>query len=75
MISVLLWHRVINTIQNGELRHLFNPENVFLSAHGGGAGNNWASGYHQGEAAAEDILDMIGVRRMLVLRSKAGQSG
>lgn len=24
------------------------------------AGNNWASGYHQGEGVQEDILDMIG---------------
>eukprot|EP00887_Chlorella_sp_A99_P003183 scaffold9.g3183.t1 len=51
--------RVINGIQNSEIRNLFNPENVFLSDHGGGAGNNWASGYHQGEAVQEDILDMI----------------
>lgn len=51
--------RVINSIQNSEIRNLFNPENIFLSAHGGGAGNNWASGYHQGEAVQEDILDMI----------------
>jgi hypothetical protein len=27
---------------------------------GGGAGNNWASGYHQAEESAEDILDMLG---------------
>jgi hypothetical protein len=32
------WRRVINGIQSGEMRHLFNPENVFLSDHGGGAG-------------------------------------
>lgn len=57
---ICLGCRVINGIQSGELRHLFNPENVFLSAHGGGAGNNWASGYHQAEEAAEDIIDMIG---------------
>lgn len=31
-----------------------------MSDHGGGAGNNWASGYHQGESVQEDILDMIG---------------
>lgn len=53
--------RVINGIQAGEVRQLFNPENVFLSTHGGGAGNNWASGYHQAEDSAEDILDMLGV--------------
>ena len=51
--------RVINGIQNSEIRHLFNPENVFVSPNGGGAGNNWASGYHQGEQVLEEILDMI----------------
>lgn len=39
--------RVINGIQNGEYRNLYNHENIFVSDHGGGAGNNWASGYHQ----------------------------
>lgn len=39
--------RVINGIQNSEYRNLYNHENIFLSDHGGGAGNNWASGYHQ----------------------------
>jgi hypothetical protein len=53
---------VINGIQNSDIRNLFNPENIFLSDHGGGAGNNWASGYSQGEAVQEDILDMIGAR-------------
>lgn len=50
---------MINGIQNSEIKNLFNPENIFLSSHGGGAGNNWASGYHQGEQVLEDILDMI----------------
>ncbi len=58
--------RVINGIQAGEVRQLFNPENVFLSDHGGGAGNNWASGYHQAEHSAEDILDMLGALRTLL---------
>lgn len=39
--------RVINGIQNSEYRNLYNHENVFVADHGGGAGNNWASGYHQ----------------------------
>lgn len=43
--------RVINGIQNGEYRNLYNHENVFIADHGGGAGNNWASGYHQVKAA------------------------
>ncbi len=28
-------------------RALYNPENIFVSKEGGGAGNNWASGYEQ----------------------------
>lgn len=39
--------RVINGIQNGDYRNLYNHENIFVSDHGGGAGNIWASGYHQ----------------------------
>ncbi|KAH8516910.1 hypothetical protein H0E87_005030 [Populus deltoides] len=51
--------RVINGIQNSEYRNLYNQENIFVSDHGGGAGNNWASGYHQGKGVEEDIVDMI----------------
>ncbi|KAG6466266.1 hypothetical protein ZIOFF_075937 [Zingiber officinale] len=51
--------RVINDIQNSEYRNLYNHENIFLSDHGGGAGNNWASGYHQGEQVVDDIMDMV----------------
>merc|ERR1712216_773590 len=51
--------RVINTIQNSEHRNLYNAENFFVSSHGGGAGNNWASGYAQAEAVQEEIMDMI----------------
>lgn len=39
--------RVINGIQTGDYRDLFNQENIFTSSDGGGAGNNWASGYDQ----------------------------
>lgn len=53
--------RVINGIQQSDVRGLFNPENVqCFSKEGGGAGNNWASGYSQGEAVQEALLDMIG---------------
>lgn len=38
---------------------LYNPENVYLSKHGGGAGNNWASGYSQGEKLQEEVFDII----------------
>lgn len=51
--------RVINNIRNSEYKHLYNPENVFISEHGGGAGNNWASGFEQGGKIKEKIFDMI----------------
>ncbi|KAK3237265.1 Tubulin gamma-1 chain [Cymbomonas tetramitiformis] len=51
--------RVINSIQTSDYRNLYNPENVYLSSHGGGAGNNWASGYYQAEQVQEDFMDMI----------------
>ncbi|SPP85517.1 blast:Tubulin gamma-2 chain [Drosophila guanche] len=38
---------------------LYNPENVFLSKHGGGAGNNWASGFSQGERVQEEVFDIL----------------
>lgn len=39
--------RVINGIMNSAYANLFNPENIYMSKHGGGAGNSWASGYVQ----------------------------
>lgn len=39
--------RVIHSILNSPYANLYNPENIYLSEHGGGAGNNWASGYAQ----------------------------
>ena len=30
-----------------EYKKLYNPENIYLAKDGGGAGNNWASGYAQ----------------------------
>ncbi|KAI5629422.1 tubulin gamma-1 chain isoform 1 [Silurus asotus] len=51
--------RVIHTILNSPYANLYNPENIYLSEHGGGAGNNWASGFSQGEKIHEDIFDII----------------
>eukprot|EP00924_Labyrinthula_sp_SR-Ha-C_P005386 maker-scaffold_1-snap-gene-30.59-mRNA-1 protein AED:0.11 eAED:0.11 QI:54/0.8/0.83/1/0.6/0.5/6/89/385 len=51
--------RVINGIQNSSYKQLFNAENIFVSKEGGGAGNNWASGYAQAESLHEDIIDII----------------
>ncbi|XP_075234060.1 tubulin gamma-2 chain isoform X2 [Lycorma delicatula] len=44
---------------NSPYSKLYNPENIYLSKHGGGAGNNWASGYSQGERLQEEIFDII----------------
>ena len=51
--------RVVNMISHGPYRSLFNPENCFIADDGGGAGNNWASGYRQGEEHHEAVLEMI----------------
>lgn len=51
--------RVINSIQTSDIRNLFNPENIFMSKEGGGAGNNWASGFTQGSQFEEALQDMI----------------
>jgi len=51
--------RVINTIRNSEYAGLYNPENIFISKDGGGAGNNWAVGYSSAEKVQEEIFDMI----------------
>mmetsp|Transcript_15110 Transcript_15110/g.36036 ORF Transcript_15110/g.36036 Transcript_15110/m.36036 type:complete len:508 (+) Transcript_15110:79-1602(+) len=50
--------RVVNKLAHSNQK-LFNPENVFVSPDGGGAGNNWASGFRQGQEHCEQILDMI----------------
>uniref|UniRef100_A0A1I8GEU9 Tubulin gamma chain n=1 Tax=Macrostomum lignano TaxID=282301 RepID=A0A1I8GEU9_9PLAT len=51
--------RVINSIMNSPYCNLYNRENIFKSEHGGGAGNNWASGYCQGEKLQEGVFDII----------------
>ncbi|XP_008833542.1 tubulin gamma-1 chain isoform X2 [Nannospalax galili] len=51
--------RVIHSILNSPYAKLYNPENIYLSEHGGGAGNNWGRGFSQGEKIHEDIFDII----------------
>jgi tubulin gamma len=41
------------------LTQLYNPENIYLSKHGGGVGNNWGSGYSHGEELFEEIFHII----------------
>lgn len=51
--------RVVSKLMSGKYSQFFNPENSFIASDGGGAGNNWASGYRQGEQHHEQVLDMI----------------
>lgn len=55
--------RVVHKLAAGNTHtkqnRLFNPENVFVSQDGSGAGNNWASGFRQGAEHHEAVLDMI----------------
>lgn len=38
---------------------LYNPENIYMSKQGGGAGNNWAAGFSQGERIYDEVFDII----------------
>ncbi|GAW00046.1 tubulin gamma chain [Lentinula edodes] len=58
-ILVDLEPRVINNILTSPYANLYNPENIFVSKDGGGAGNNWAQGYAAGERIYEEIMEMI----------------
>ena len=51
--------RVINSILSSPYKSLYNPENFYVSSEGGGAGNNWASGYHQDSKVHDTLMDMI----------------
>jgi tubulin gamma len=44
--------RVINAILSSPYKGLYNPENFYVSAEGGGAGNNWASGASRSTSGA-----------------------
>jgi len=72
---------VVNNILTSPYANLYNPENIFVSKDGGGAGNNWAQGYAAGEKIYEEVMEMIDreaegsdsleVRLVLGLTSKA----
>lgn len=51
--------QVINNILSSPFASLYNPENIFVSKDGGGAGNNWAQGYAQGEKIYDEVMEMI----------------
>ena len=50
---------MINNIQTSAFKGLYNPENIFVSKDGGGAGNNWAQGYSAGEKVYDDLMEML----------------
>ncbi|KAL8865191.1 MAG: hypothetical protein Q9198_009435, partial [Flavoplaca austrocitrina] len=51
--------RVLQGIQNGPYKNIFNPENFFVGSQGSGAANNWAAGYAAGDTVQEEVFDMI----------------
>ncbi|KAI9710734.1 MAG: gamma-tubulin [Bogoriella megaspora] len=75
--------RVINSIQTGAYRNIYNPENFYIHKDGSGAGNNWAAGYAAGEQVHEEVIDMIdreadgsdSLEGFMMLHSIAGGTG
>lgn len=75
--------RVINSIQSGPYRNIYNPENFFIGENGMGAGNNWGAGYAAGDRVQEEIFDMIdreadgsdSLEGFMLLHSIAGGTG
>lgn len=63
--------------------NLYNPENIYVSQDGGGAGNNWAQGYASGERVQEEIVEMMdreaegsdSLEGFMLLHSIAGGTG
>lgn len=51
--------QVLNGIQTGPYKNIYNPENFYVGKNGMGAANNWGDGYQSGEAVCEDIMEMI----------------
>lgn len=82
-ILVDLEPRVLNSIQAGPYKNIYNPENFFLGEQGSGAGNNWAAGYAAGDRVQEEIFDMIdreadgsdSLEGFMLLHSIAGGTG
>lgn len=82
-ILVDLEPRVINSIMTSDHSKMFNPENIYVSPQGGGAGNNWAAGYHHGEKITDDLMDMLdreadgsdSLEGFMLLHSIAGGTG
>ncbi|KAG7009978.1 tubulin gamma chain [Physcia stellaris] len=75
--------RVIQGIQNGPYKNIYNPENFFIGSQGSGAANNWGTGYSAGEKVQEEVFDMIdreadgsdSLEGFMLLHSIAGGTG
>ncbi|KAG0163156.1 gamma-tubulin [Apophysomyces sp. BC1034] len=75
--------RVINTIRDSPFANLYNPENIYVSNDGGGAGNIWSYGYSAGEKVYDEIMDMVdreadgsdSLEGFMLLHSIAGGTG
>ncbi|KAJ1974382.1 gamma-tubulin [Dimargaris verticillata] len=75
--------RVIDEVLTSPFANLYNPENIFCSKEGGGAGNIWALGYSQAERVCEEVLDMVdreadgsdSLEGFMLLHSIAGGTG
>ncbi|KAJ2901868.1 Tubulin gamma chain [Zalerion maritima] len=82
-ILIDLEPRVINGIQSGPYKNIYNPENFYVGKNGIGAANNWGEGYQTGESVHEDILEMIdreadgsdSLEGFMLLHSIAGGTG
>ncbi|KAJ0165579.1 Tubulin gamma chain [Colletotrichum tanaceti] len=82
-ILVDLEPRVIQGIQSGPYKNIYNPENFYVGKNGVGAANNWGDGYQTGEVVYEDIMEMIdreadgsdSLEGFMMLHSIAGGTG
>lgn len=82
-ILIDLEPRVINSIMSSSHAKMYNPENIYLSSNGGGAGNNFAAGYHGGERVTDELMDMMdreadgsdSLEGFMLLHSIAGGTG
>jgi tubulin gamma len=82
-ILIDLEPRVLDGIQTGPYKNIYNPENFFVGEDGMGAGNNWGAGYSAGEKVQEEIFDMIdreadgsdSLEGFMLLHSIAGGTG
>ncbi|KAI9673342.1 MAG: gamma-tubulin [Trizodia sp. TS-e1964] len=79
----VFFYQVINGIQTGAYKNIYNPENFYVGKDGVGAGNNWATGYSTGENVYEEVMEMIdreadgsdSLEGFMLLHSIAGGTG